>query len=87
MPGDGPSRRARGSLVVSGRQDPDRGREAAGRQSPARALESQRYQVEPTDPATIAGTMASLLALSVAAAAGPVWRASRIDPTATLRAL
>ncbi|RPJ63916.1 MAG: FtsX-like permease family protein [Acidobacteria bacterium] len=53
----------------------------------ARTLESQLYQVEPTDATTIMGTMVLLLALAGAAAAGPVWRASRIDPTTTLRAL
>jgi putative ABC transport system permease protein len=53
----------------------------------ARALASQLFQVEPTDAPTIAAAVALLVALAIAAAAGPVWRASRVEPSSTLRAL
>lgn len=53
----------------------------------ARALASQLYGLEPTDPSTLAVTVAALLVLTLAAAAGPAWRACRVDPASALRAL
>jgi predicted permease len=53
----------------------------------ARALASQLYGLEPTDAPTLASAAAILSVLAVAAAAGPMWRACRIDPASTLRAL
>ncbi len=53
----------------------------------ANALTSQLYGVVPWDPSTIAGAVAVLALLAIAAAAGPLWRASRVDPARALRAL
>jgi predicted permease len=53
----------------------------------ARMLESQLYGVEAADPATIASAVAVLALLAVLAAAAPVWRACRVNPVMTLRAL
>ena len=44
------------------------------------------FEVEPTDPAALLATLAVLLVAGVAASAVPAWRASRIDPAASLRA-
>jgi putative ABC transport system permease protein len=53
----------------------------------AKALASQLYGVEPGDLPTMAMAIAGLAVLAVAAAAGPLWRATRIDPSRALRAL
>jgi predicted permease len=53
----------------------------------ARALASQLYGLEPGDLPTIATAMAGLAALALAASAGPLWRASRVNPARALRAL
>jgi len=52
-----------------------------------RALASQLYSLEPTAPTTLAGAFGGLVLIAVAAAAGPLWRAARIDPASTLHAL
>jgi ABC-type antimicrobial peptide transport system permease subunit len=51
-----------------------------------RMLRSLLYDVSATDPLTIAAISGFLLLVSVAAAWGPAWRASRVDPSMTLRA-
>jgi predicted permease len=52
-----------------------------------RALASQLYGLEPGDLPTIASAVAGLTVLALAAAAAPLWRASRADPASALRAL
>lgn len=52
-----------------------------------RALGSQLYGLEFTDPWTLAGGVGLLLVLAFLAAAGPAWRACRVDPVSALRAL
>ncbi|MGE0360740.1 MAG: ABC transporter permease [Vicinamibacterales bacterium] len=44
------------------------------------------FDVGPSDPAALAGTATLLLGAGAAACAVPAWRASRIDPAASLRA-
>lgn len=44
------------------------------------------FNVQPADPATLAMTVAVLIAAGAAACAVPAWRASRIDPATSLRA-
>ena len=51
------------------------------------ALTSQLYGIVPWDPPTIAMAVAGLAVLALVAAAGPLWRASRVDPARALRAL
>jgi predicted permease len=53
----------------------------------ARALGSQLYGLEFTDPSTLAATVGTLLVLALVAAAGPAWKACRVDPASALRAL
>ena len=53
----------------------------------ARMLASQLYGIEATSGSTIAGAALVLAALALMASAGPLWRASRVDPGLTLRAL
>ncbi|HEX6057452.1 MAG TPA: ADOP family duplicated permease [Gemmatimonadaceae bacterium] len=50
-----------------------------------RLLSALLYGVEATDPATIVGAVLVLLAVGVAAAYVPAWRASRLDPATALR--
>jgi predicted permease len=50
-----------------------------------RLLASLLYAVEATDPASLGGAIAVLLAVGVAAAYIPAWRASRVHPAAVLR--
>jgi putative ABC transport system permease protein len=50
-----------------------------------RFLESLLYGVTSTDPLIFAGVIALLLAMVLAAAALPAWRAARIDPLQSLR--
>ncbi len=52
-----------------------------------KALTNQLFGIVPWDPPTIAMAVAGLAVLAVVAAAGPLWRASRIDPARALRAL
>jgi predicted permease len=49
-------------------------------------LASELYQVRGTDPAVLAGTATTVLAVAALACWIPAWRASRLDPTAALRA-
>ncbi len=51
------------------------------------ALTNQLYGIVPWDLPTIATAVAGLAVLAVVAAAGPLWRASRVDPARALRAL
>jgi putative ABC transport system permease protein len=51
----------------------------------AGTLRSQLHQVKPLDPWSFAAAACLLLACALAACALPAWRASRIDPAATLR--
>ncbi len=53
----------------------------------ARFVGSLLYGVESRDPATFAGAAAVLVMTGLLAGAVPAWRASRVDPTTTLRAL
>ena len=50
-----------------------------------RAAASALYGVSPVDPLTLASATAAMLAVSVAAAAIPAWRASTTDPMLALR--
>ena len=52
-----------------------------------KALTSQLYGIVPWDLPTIAMAVGGLAVLAVVAAAGPLWRASRINPASALRAL
>ena len=52
-----------------------------------KALTNQLFGIVPWDPPTIAMAVAGLAVLAVVAAAGPLWRASRVDPARALRAL
>jgi predicted permease len=51
----------------------------------ARYVQSLLFNLEPRDAGTMAAAMAILLIVGLAAAALPAWRASRIDPAASLR--
>ena len=50
----------------------------------ARLVASQLYGVTPQDPAMLGLTIGLLIAVSVAAAFAPAWRASRLDPMRAL---
>jgi predicted permease len=52
----------------------------------ARTLSAELFGLKPADPANLAAALAALAGLAALAAVVPVWRASRIDPTTTLRA-
>jgi putative ABC transport system permease protein len=49
-------------------------------------IQTQLYQVQPRDPATLAAVSLSLLAISVLASYVPARRATRVDPLTALRA-
>jgi hypothetical protein len=51
----------------------------------ARWLRSMLFQVQPADPGALGAAAAMLAAVAFAAAAGPAWRAARVDPARTLR--
>ena len=53
----------------------------------ARALASQLFGLEPGDLPTMAMALAGLVVLALAASAGPLWHASRVNPARALRAL
>jgi putative ABC transport system permease protein len=44
------------------------------------------FGVQPTDPATLMGTVFVLGAVAVVACLVPAWRALRVDPVTALRA-
>jgi putative ABC transport system permease protein len=48
-------------------------------------MRSMMFGTEPLDPVTYAGVVVAVLAVTLAAAAVPAWRASRIDPVRVLR--
>jgi len=50
-----------------------------------RLLGTLLFGVQPTDPATFAGTAALLGVCALLACALPAWRATRVDPALTLR--
>jgi predicted lysophospholipase L1 biosynthesis ABC-type transport system permease subunit len=52
----------------------------------SRALRSLLYGVSPGDPFTLAGVAVLLVAVALVASAAPSYRATRIDPTAAMRA-
>ena len=58
----------------------------AGALALSRTIESLLFGVTPTDPATFAAVIALLLGVGLAACGLPAWRATRVDPTAALRA-
>jgi predicted permease len=51
----------------------------------SRGLRAMLFQVAPNDPASLAAAAAALVGVAVIAAAGPAWRAARLDPARTLR--
>jgi predicted permease len=57
----------------------------AGSIATARSLRSLLFQVEPDDPVAVVAAMLVLAAVALIAAAGPAYRASRLDPMETLR--
>ncbi len=52
----------------------------------SRLLGTLIFGVTPTDPATVAGAIAVLALVGLAAAIGPARRAARVDPMLSLRA-
>jgi putative ABC transport system permease protein len=50
------------------------------------ALQSLLFNVSRLDPVTYVGVIALLVAVAIVACASPAWRASRVDPSITLRA-
>jgi predicted permease len=50
-----------------------------------RGLRSLLFQVKPADGWSLAAAAAVLAAVAIGAAAGPAWRATRLDPARTLR--
>jgi putative ABC transport system permease protein len=59
---------------------------AAGALLATRALESLVYSVSTTDPLTLTATGALLVGAAALASWVPAWRATRLDPAASLRA-
>jgi putative ABC transport system permease protein len=51
----------------------------------SRYVQSLLFDLGPRDPVTLAGATAALIAIGVAAALLPAWRATRIDPVDVLR--
>jgi putative ABC transport system permease protein len=51
----------------------------------ARYLRSVLFEVQPTDPVTLATAAAVLAATALAACSVPAWRASKVDPMVALR--
>jgi predicted permease len=51
----------------------------------SRLLENMLFGLKPSDPATWAMVLAAVACIALLAAAGPAWRAARIDPMVALR--
>jgi len=51
----------------------------------SRLIGSLLFGLKPADPSTYAGVLFCVAAIAILAAAGPAWRASRIDPMTALR--
>jgi putative ABC transport system permease protein len=51
----------------------------------SRLIGAMLFGLTATDPATYALVLLSVAAIAILAAAGPAWRASRIDPMVALR--
>jgi putative ABC transport system permease protein len=58
----------------------------AGALALSRTIEGLLFGVTPTDPTTFAAVIVLLLGAGLAACGVPAWRATRVDPTAALRA-
>ena len=58
---------------------------ASGATALTRLLAAQLYEIKPTDTMTFALAAAALLGVAFAAIAAPACRATRIDPSETLR--
>jgi putative ABC transport system permease protein len=58
----------------------------AGAAAASPAIMAMLFAVSPLDPATYAGVVALLIAVSAIACSLPAWRAARVDPAITLRA-
>jgi putative ABC transport system permease protein len=58
----------------------------AGAATATRAIVAMLFSVSRLDPATYAGVVALLAAVSAIACTVPAWRASRVDAAVTLRA-
>jgi putative ABC transport system permease protein len=50
-----------------------------------RLLAAQLFEIEPTDPLTLAAVALTLAAIGFAASLIPAWRAMRVDPLVALR--
>jgi ABC-type antimicrobial peptide transport system permease subunit len=57
----------------------------AGTSAMTSAIQQLLYDVRPFDGVTLAGVIALVALVSVAAAGVPAWRATRIDPLVSLR--
>jgi predicted permease len=51
----------------------------------SRLIGSMLFELKPTDPSTYSMVLGSVACIAIIAAAGPAWRASRIDPMVALR--
>jgi hypothetical protein len=65
-------------------QYPSRPRSSAVRAEPGDRV-APVFGVRPTDPATLAPVVMTIVAVAIAARWLPAWRASRLDPNAVLR--
>jgi predicted permease len=57
----------------------------AGAVALGRVIATLLFGVEPTDPSTLAGVVATIAVVAFVACALPAWRASRLDPNLVLR--
>ncbi len=51
-----------------------------------RVLSAYVFELSPTDPVTLGGAIALMLATATLAVAGPAWRSTQVDPVKALRA-